>query len=152
MTRDPAKAGRNWYVYCDSAVDGATDGGGYDGHQLIGPIRRGIAKGQLPPGTGGYYQKHPEWREKLHRKLPKTPGKKENPNVTDEEVWEVVNDNLPPELQPPSEYEPVEWPPPGWNGLPIVDWPPPGWGGQPIGESPVRLPIRLPWEPIPIIE
>ena len=104
LTRDPIKDGRNWYVYCDSDPVNYLDTNGLD-KITLGIIRRGIANGTLPPGTAKRYVSDPDFRQAIHReqgeRKKKGSGEKgkerkqrKNPNLTEEEVIDIVQDEL----------------------------------------------------------
>ena len=111
LTRDPIKDGRNWYSYCENDPVNGTDP---DGLNVIDIIRRGIARGDLPPGTADRYRKDPGFRERIHREIGERKkggfGGRKNLDLPEEEVIDVVQEQLEYRVAPqPSPSSGVDW-------------------------------------------
>ena len=93
VNRDPIGSGLNWFGYCQNNPLKRVDPTGLD-DKILGIIRKGIQKGLLPPGTAKRYQTDKEFKERVHRGLKKIPGKKKNPDQSEEDVIDAVESAL----------------------------------------------------------
>jgi len=93
LTRDPIYSGRNWYAYCENNPLSFADPTGLD-KKIEDIIKKN--KGKLPPGAGERYRNDPELREQVHREVgrQKRPGKTRNPDLSEEEIIDILNDVL----------------------------------------------------------
>jgi RHS repeat-associated protein len=109
LSRDPSFDGNNWYSYCGNNPLVETDAEGLSANELEGPIKRGENSGKLPKGTGDKYKKDKDFKNRLHEKLkklkekrarenkgkPDKKGRTRNPNLSDEDIWDLTRNLLP---------------------------------------------------------
>ncbi len=69
ISSDPVHDGDNWYVYCENDPLNSIDANGLEAEEVLGPIRRGIAKGKLDAGTAEKYRTDKDWKQRIHLKI-----------------------------------------------------------------------------------
>ena len=92
LTRDPIKDGRNWYGYCGSAPLHSSDPSG-----LVDPRVRRIIDRVFGRHVADRYVHDGRFRGRVHERMGdnKIPGLLGNPDLSEEDVIEAVEDVLP---------------------------------------------------------
>ena len=119
ISRDPIQDGDNWYVYCDNDPMNGVDSKGLKGEEVLPIIRRAIAKDLLPRGTDREYRKNKDFKRAIHEEIGdrKIPGPKvKNPDLSEEQVIDIVEDFLPKHLKPTQGATPDRSDPPRGKG------------------------------------
>jgi uncharacterized protein RhaS with RHS repeats len=119
ITRDPIKDGRNWYSYCENNPVTLVDAEGLSGGQAERPAARGVAKGKVRKETLEKLRKDKRFRERVHREIgkrkkgkkvgkPDQRGRTNNQDLTDQEIWDILNELDPktlPKAVPTTQYD-----------------------------------------------